>query len=90
MLGQELATALQQLQKWIENPEEADDLKIKDSETLRVFAKKIRGALRDVWKDPPTDVFNTGYVDLIFLMFSSYHVESFFSDHKRKLIGSIN
>jgi len=90
MLGQELATALQQLQKWIENPEEADDLKMKDAETLRVFAKKIRGALRDVWKDPPTDVFNTGYVDLIFLMFSSYHVESFVSDHKRKPIGSIN
>lgn len=60
MLGQELATTLQQLQRWIESPEEDDDLNIKDREKLQVFAKKIRGALRDVWKDPPADVFNTG------------------------------
>ncbi|KXN83113.1 Protein rad9 [Leucoagaricus sp. SymC.cos] len=63
LLGQELASALQQLQRWIETPELDDDLDIKDSEKLKMFARKIRGALRDVWKDPPTDVFNTGTQD---------------------------
>jgi cohesin loading factor subunit SCC2 len=53
-----------------------DDLNIKDTEKLHMFARKIRRALRDVWKDPPTDVFSTGYVDLhlaiIFLIDSDF------------------
>ncbi|KAJ3560203.1 hypothetical protein NP233_g10992 [Leucocoprinus birnbaumii] len=71
MLGQELATALQQCQRWIENPgeddDDDDDLNMikgskdrKDGERVQVFARRVRGALRDVWKDPPADVFNTG------------------------------
>ena len=91
MLGQELATALQLLQRWVENPEGDNDLNIKDTEKLQVFAKKIRGALRDVWKDPPTDVFNIGYVCLTsFFMFSLIIYGISVPDHKRKLIGSIN
>jgi len=77
MLGQELATALQLLQRWVENPEGDDDINIKDTEKLQVFAKKIRGALRDVWKDPPTDVFNIGYV-CPFLCFPSQYMEYLF------------
>jgi cohesin loading factor subunit SCC2 len=78
LLGQELATALQQLQRWIDAPDDdgdydddddKDDLDTikgkrkgggRDREKVLVFAKKIRGALRDVWKEVPTDVFNTG------------------------------
>lgn len=60
LLGQELAGALQQLQRWIETPELDDDLNIKDANKLLGFAHRVRGALRDVWKDPPTDVFDIG------------------------------
>lgn len=68
LLGQELAGALQQLQKWIEMPELDDDLDIKDGNKLQAFGRKVRGALRDVWKDPPTDVFDIGYETLVLMI----------------------
>lgn len=72
ILGQELATALQQLQKWIEMPDFEDDLDVKDSRDtnkMLTFGRKVRGALRDVWKDPPSDVFDIGYGDLFVYSF---------------------
>lgn len=68
LLGQELAGALQQLQKSIEMPELDDDLDIKDGNKLQAFGRKVRGALRDVWKDPPTDVFDIGYETLVLMI----------------------
>jgi cohesin loading factor subunit SCC2 len=51
--GQELATALKTL-----------DIQIRDSESntqLLAFANKIKSALRDVWKDASSDVFDIGF-----------------------------
>jgi len=60
-LGQELSSALKQVQGWIEKPEMDEDLNIKDQNKLLAFGQRIKQALRDVWKDPATDVFNIGY-----------------------------
>lgn len=53
-------------------PELDDDLNIKDSNKLQVFGRKVRGALRDVWKEPPTDVFDIGYATSIYTI--SYQI----------------
>lgn len=59
-LGQELAVALKQVNVWIDDPDRDEDLNLKDSPTLLTFGKKIKASLRDVWKDPSTDVFDIG------------------------------
>jgi len=60
-LGQELATALKQIDTWISDPDADEDMNLKDSSRLLPFGTKIKTALRDVWKDPSTDVFDIGY-----------------------------
>ncbi|TFK39055.1 hypothetical protein BDQ12DRAFT_682942 [Crucibulum laeve] len=59
-LGQELAAALRQVNAWIDDPDADDDLNIKDQTKLLSFAKKIKTALCEVWKDPTADVFDIG------------------------------
>lgn len=50
--------------------EDDDDLNLKSDtpnkqqEKLLKFGKKLKEALRDVWKDPPIDVFETGFVSM--------------------------
>jgi cohesin loading factor subunit SCC2 len=56
-----LSSALKQVQGWIEQPDMDEDLNIKDQGKLLAFGQRIKQALRDVWKDPSTDVFNIGY-----------------------------
>jgi cohesin loading factor subunit SCC2 len=41
-------------------------LSIKDDQKLLTFGQKIKSALRDVWKDHATDVFDIGF-DLSYL-----------------------
>ncbi|RDB15317.1 Protein rad9 [Hypsizygus marmoreus] len=59
-LGHELAAALKQVNGWITDPDGDEDLNLKDPAKLRLFGQKIKTALRDVWKDPATDVFDIG------------------------------
>ncbi|KAG6853818.1 hypothetical protein C0991_001064 [Blastosporella zonata] len=59
-LGQELAAALKQINTWIEDPNGDDDLNLKDQSKLAPFGQRLKSALRDVWKDPATDVFDIG------------------------------
>lgn len=61
-LGQELAAALKQLNAWVSHPEQDDDSDPKDHGKLLLFGNKVKAALRDVWKDPGTDVFDIGFV----------------------------
>lgn len=63
-LGQELAAALKQVNSWISNPDADEDLNIRDPNTLLLFGKRVKTALRDVWKDASTDVFDIGCVGL--------------------------
>jgi cohesin loading factor subunit SCC2 len=54
-------------------PDFEDDLDLKDprdTNKMLTFGRKVRGALRDVWKDPPTDVFDVGYGNLFILTLS--------------------
>lgn len=60
-LGQELSSALKGVQGWIEQPDMGDDSDTRDHNKLLVFGQRLKQALRDVWKDPSTDVFNIGY-----------------------------
>ncbi|KAF9005451.1 hypothetical protein BDQ17DRAFT_1353128 [Cyathus striatus] len=59
-LGLELATALKQVNVWVDDPDADDDLNIKDQKQLLAFAQKLKVALREVWKDPSSDVFDIG------------------------------
>ncbi|KAF8158512.1 hypothetical protein B0H34DRAFT_797892 [Crassisporium funariophilum] len=59
-LGQEIAAALKQVHGWIERPEDDEDLNIKDETKLAAFGHRLKTALREVWKDPSTDVFDVG------------------------------
>ena len=61
-LGQELASALRQVDGWVSNPENDDDLNIKDESKLEAFGQRLKKALLEVWKDPTSDVFDIGYV----------------------------
>lgn len=59
-LGHELAAALKQLNSWISYPEDDEDLNLKDHSKLLPFGKKVKTALRDVWKDQADNVFDIG------------------------------
>ncbi|KAH9480188.1 Protein rad9 [Psilocybe cubensis] len=59
-LGQELAAALKQVHRWLESPGEDDDLNIKDHSKLAAFGDRLKLALREVWVDPSSDVFDVG------------------------------
>ncbi|KAG6849921.1 hypothetical protein H0H93_003632 [Arthromyces matolae] len=58
-LGQELATALSQVNAWMD-PNCDDELNLKDHTKLEHFGQKVKSALRSVWKEPATDVFDIG------------------------------
>jgi len=64
-LGLELASALKQVDGWITNPENDDDLDIKDANKLQVFGQRLKTAMVEVWKDPTSDVFDIGHVFLL-------------------------
>ncbi|KAF4617468.1 hypothetical protein D9613_005695 [Agrocybe pediades] len=62
-LGQELAAALKQVHGWLEQPDDSDDLNLKDEKDnskLEAFGQRLKVALREVWKDPSSDVFDIG------------------------------
>jgi cohesin loading factor subunit SCC2 len=61
MLGQELASALKEIHRSIDNPDENEDLNIKDGSITLAFGQRLKTALREVWKDSASDVFNIGY-----------------------------
>ncbi|KAG6831056.1 hypothetical protein H0H87_006298, partial [Tephrocybe sp. NHM501043] len=61
-LGQELAAALKQINNWIADPEGDDDLNLKDHSKLEPFGQRLKIALRDVWKDSATDVFDIAQI----------------------------
>ena len=58
VLGQELAVALREVNSWILEPSKTDF----DQQRLLSFGSRIKIALRDVWKEPTTDVFDIGFV----------------------------
>lgn len=59
-LGYELAAALKQVHGWIESPETDEELNLKDPGKLQAFGQRLKIALREVWKDPASDVFDIG------------------------------
>ncbi|KAF8073449.1 hypothetical protein FPV67DRAFT_1559883 [Lyophyllum atratum] len=59
-LGQELAAGLKQVNAWIADPDGDEDLNLKDQSKLEPFGQRVKNALRDVWKEPATDVFDIG------------------------------
>ncbi|KAG5642305.1 hypothetical protein DXG03_003025 [Asterophora parasitica] len=59
-LGQELAAALKNVNSWIADPDGDEDLNLKDQSKLEPFGQRVKNALRDVWKEPSTDVFDIG------------------------------
>ncbi|KAF9046656.1 hypothetical protein BJ165DRAFT_1369666 [Panaeolus papilionaceus] len=59
-LGHEIASALQQVHGWLDSSETDDDLNIKDQTKLQPFGQQLKTALKEVWKDPSTDVFDVG------------------------------
>ena len=61
MLGQELAAALKEIHRSIENPDENEHLNIRDDSKTLAFGQRLKTALREVWKDSASDVFNIGY-----------------------------
>jgi cohesin loading factor subunit SCC2 len=61
MLGQELAAALKEIHRSIDNSDENEDLNIKDESKTLAFGQRLKTALREVWKDSASDVFNIGY-----------------------------
>ncbi|KAK2465765.1 hypothetical protein APHAL10511_002309 [Amanita phalloides] len=58
--GQELASALRQVNGSITDPDHDEDLNLKDRDKLIEFGNKLKSALREVWKDPGTDIFDIG------------------------------
>ena len=59
-LGQELAAGLRQINIWIDDPNADDDLNLKDQSKLEPLGQRLKSALRDVWKEPVSDVFDIG------------------------------
>ncbi|KAJ7211043.1 hypothetical protein B0H12DRAFT_389308 [Mycena haematopus] len=59
-LGEELARALERVNLWISNPEDDDDLNLREESKLRPVGQKIKTALHNVWKDQARDVFDIG------------------------------
>jgi cohesin loading factor subunit SCC2 len=58
--GQELAIALKQTNILIQDPEEELGSKA-DRQNVLSFGLKIKNALRDIWTDHATDVFDIGF-----------------------------
>ncbi|KAF8621415.1 hypothetical protein AX15_007826 [Amanita polypyramis BW_CC] len=58
--GQELASALRQVNSWITDPDHDEDLNLKDRGKLIELGNKLKAALREVWKDSGTDIFDIG------------------------------
>lgn len=71
-LGQELAAALKQVHGWIEHPEADEDLSIKDPAHLDAFGQRLKLALRGLWKDIPSDVFDVGFVKSLSIYLAPY------------------
>lgn len=70
MLGQELAAALKQIHRSIDHPDKDEDLNIKDGSITLAFGQRLKTALREVWKDPASDVFDIGYAILMAFTFT--------------------
>lgn len=71
-LCQELAACIKQVNINLDHPDdedEDDDLNLrarkKNGNKLLVFGEKLKASLREVWKDPTTDVFDIGYAPSI-------------------------
>ena len=60
--GQELASALRQVNGGITNPDHDEDLNLKDNGKLIELGRRLKTALREVWKDSGTDIFDIGLV----------------------------
>ncbi|KAH8114301.1 hypothetical protein DFH11DRAFT_1508962 [Phellopilus nigrolimitatus] len=58
MWGQELANALNQLNETVSNIDDEFPGAYVSKNKILTFGGKIKSALRDVWKDAPTDVFD--------------------------------
>src|ERR1700679_4264416 len=56
--GQELAIALKQCNSSLRHCDDLEDEKL----SLLPFLRKVKSALRDVWKEAAIDVFDIGYV----------------------------
>ncbi|KAI0064180.1 hypothetical protein BV25DRAFT_1934347 [Artomyces pyxidatus] len=63
--GQELAMALRQCNAAVSDGGDGDDLDLIQGggQKMLPFARKVKTALRDVWKDAATDVFDVGSQD---------------------------
>jgi cohesin loading factor subunit SCC2 len=53
---------LRQVNGWITDPDHDEDLNLKDQSKLIELGSKLKVALREVWKDPGTDIFDIGLV----------------------------
>jgi cohesin loading factor subunit SCC2 len=58
-LGQGLASAVKQVDTWLTNPDVEDEVPM-NRETVLEFGQKLKAALREIWKDHVTDVFDIG------------------------------
>jgi len=47
---------------WITDLDHDEDLNLKDQSKLIELGNKLKVALREVWKDPGTDIFDIGLV----------------------------
>jgi cohesin loading factor subunit SCC2 len=56
-----LAAALKQANVWIQDPEEEEFGSKSDRDKVLSFGVKVKNALRDVWTDHTTDVFDIGF-----------------------------
>jgi len=73
--GQELAIALKQCNAAITSEDDDIDLIKVAQPKVHGFGGNVKSTLRDVWKEGHTDVFDIGYVLLIFISrrcFSSF------------------
>ena len=53
---------MRQVNSWITDPDRDEDLNMKDQSKLTELGNKLKVALREVWKDPGTDIFDIGFV----------------------------
>jgi hypothetical protein len=79
--GQELASALRQVDGWITDPDHDEDLNLKDKSKLIELGNKLKTALREVWKDPGTDIFDIG---LVYNFYAEFIWINRFAARKRK------
>lgn len=59
--GQELAIALRQCDASLRYCDDPDSSEAKQP-SLHLFGRRVKSALRDVWKESATDVFDIGYI----------------------------